>query len=388
MTGYKRKRGKRSWEVTVYRGRLPDGKPDRIIRNVKGSAREADEAQAELVRQVRTGSTVDDRKMTVKNFLESWLRDVAAQLAAKTYERYAQIINLRAIPAIGHLPLSKVQPVHIQGLYSEWMNTRLDGRKGKLAARSVMHHHRVLRNAFQHAVRLQLIARNPFDSVKPPKCGPTKVAVLDESEAAKLLRAATESPIYTPVAIALLTGLRRGEVLALRWSDIDWERRLLSVRQAIVQTKDGLRFKDPKTRSSKRTVSMSPTLIDVLRKHRVRQGQNKWKFKEDYAPLNLVIAEEDGSPMIPQRLSDRFRTLITVAGVTKVRLHDLRHSLTPHTRLGQGSIPRSSANAWATVARPSRWTSTRTSSRACKRTERSGSIKPSKRPSQSSPERQ
>lgn len=349
MRGYKRRRGKRSWEVTIYRGRLADGKPDRIIRNIKGSASDADDFIAEQIRQVRTGSAIDDKKLTVREFLELWLRDVVSQLAATTSRRYTQIIKLRAIPDIGHLRLSKVQPVDMQALYGKWMNHRLDKREGKLSARSVMHHHRVLRNAFQHAVQLQLIARNPFDLVKPPKCNTSKVAVLDEDEAAKLLRSAAESTIYAPVAIALLTGLRRGEVLALRWSDVDFDRRLLSVRQAIVQTEGGLRFKEPKTRTSKRTVSMSPTLIDVLKKQRVRQGQNRWKFQDDYAPHDLVVAEDDGSPMIPQRLSDRFRALVASAGITKVRLHDLRHSHASHAlragvhpkvvseRLGHGS---------------------------------------------------
>jgi integrase len=330
MIGYKRKRGKRSWEVTVYRGKLPTGKPDRIIRNIKGSARDADEFMAKLAHQVRTGSTIDDKKLTVTSYLKSWLRDVASQLAATTYQRYAQIVNLRAIPEIGHVPLSKVQPVHIQALYTKWSAKRLDKRKGELSARSVLHHHRVLRNAFQQAVRLQLIHRNPFDAVKPPKCVPSKIAILDESEAAKLLQTAKESPIYVAVNIALLTGLRRGEILALRWSDIDWQRRLISVRQAIVQTKDGLKFKEPKTRTSKRTVSIGQTLIEVLKKHRTQQGRNRWKFKDDYAPFDLVVAEDDGNPIIPQRLSDRFRSLVIAAGVTKVRLHDLRHSHASH----------------------------------------------------------
>ena len=196
MRGYKRRRGKRSWEVTIYRGRHADGKPDRIIRNVKGSARDADDFIAEQIRQVRTGSAIDDKKLTVREFLDLWLRDVVSQLAATTCQRYTQIIKLRATPEIGHLRLSKVQPVDIQALYGKWTNHRLDKREGKLSARSVIHHHRVLRNAFQHAVQLQLIARNPFDLVKPPKCNASKVAVLDEDEAAKLLRAAAGRTIY------------------------------------------------------------------------------------------------------------------------------------------------------------------------------------------------
>ena len=98
MRGYKRKRGKHSWEITVYRGKLANGKPDRIIRNVKGSARDADEFMAKLAHQVRTGSTVDDNNLTVRSYLESWLSDVVSQLAATTCERYSQIVNLRANP--------------------------------------------------------------------------------------------------------------------------------------------------------------------------------------------------------------------------------------------------------------------------------------------------
>ena len=144
MRGYKRKRGKHCWEITVYRGKLANGKPDRIIRNVKGSARDADEFMAKLAHQVRTGSTVDDNNLTVRSYLESWLSDVVSQLAATTCQRYSQIVNLLVIPEIGHIPLSKVQPVHVQALYAKWSAKRLDKRKGELSARSILHHHRVL----------------------------------------------------------------------------------------------------------------------------------------------------------------------------------------------------------------------------------------------------
>ena len=311
----------------------------------------AEAALAEQVRRAQTGSPVDDKKITVRDFLDSWLRDVAASLAAKTVERYEQIIRLRVLPAIGHLRISKLQPYHLQALYAKWgTEKRLDKKPGGLSARSVLHHHRVLRNAFQQAVRMQLVASNVFASVRPPKCKGTTMAVIDEDEAAQLLRAAEGTEIYTAVAIALLTGLRRGEILGLRWSAIDWDRRQLSVLQSLEQIKDGLHFKTPKTASSRRTVSLSPLLIDILKKHRTKQTRHRWKFRDDYAPLDLVIAEEDGSPMIPQRFSDRFRALVARAKVTRIRLHDLRHSHASHAlragvhpkvvseRLGHASI--------------------------------------------------
>jgi len=332
MRGYIRRRGKQSWELTVYRGRLPSGKADRIIQNVKGTKREADAALADLVRKAQTGSSVDDRKLTVREFLESWLTDVASNLAPKTVERYEQIVRLRFLPAMGHLRVSKLQPYHVQALYAQWATEkRMDKKHGGLSARSVLHHHRVLRNAFQQAVRLQLVPSNVFDSVKAPKCSKSAMAVLNEDEAAKLLRAAERSDeMYVPVAIALLTGLRRGEILALRWSAIDWNRKQLSVVQSLSQAKGKLHFGPPKTASSRRTVSLSPLLLDILKRHRTRQGRDRWKFQDAYASLDLVVAQEDGNPIPPQRLSDGFRAFISHVDVTKVRFHDLRHTHATH----------------------------------------------------------
>jgi integrase len=206
----------------------------------------------------------------------------------------------------------------------------MDKRTGCLSPRSLLHHHRVLRNAFQHAVRMQLIPRNPFDSVKPPKCPNITMAVLDENETAKLIKAAQTTEIYTAVAIASFTGLRRGEILAVRWSDIDWDRRQLSVVRSLEQTKDGLRFKSPKTTKSRRTVSLGPLLMEILKRKKADQAKDRLKLGPDYLNNDLIVAQADGGPMKPQRLSDQFRALIGRAGVKKVRLHDIRHSHASH----------------------------------------------------------
>lgn len=260
------------------------------------------------------------------NQMDNEIEEIAA------VERYEQVIRLRALPAIGHLRVSKVQPYQIQELYASWASEkRMDKKRGGLSARSIVHHHRVLRNAFQQALRMQLVASNIFDSVKPPKCSKIAMAVLDEDEAAKVLRAVeSRSELYVPVAIALLTGLRRGEILALRWSAIDWNRKQLSVVQSLSQPKGRLHFGPPKTASSRRTVSLSDLLLGILKKHKTSQGRDRWKFKEDYASLDLVVGQEDGNPIPPQRLSDAFRAFISHVDVTKVRFHDLRHTHATH----------------------------------------------------------
>jgi integrase len=331
VRGYIRKRGKRSWELTVYRGKLTSGKWDRIIKNVKGSKRDADAALAELVKGAQAGSPIDDKKVNVAEFLETWLRDLASRVAPRTIERYRQIISLRVVPEFGHFRVSKLQPFQIQEIYAKWASAkRLDKRSGHLSPRSLLHHHRVLRNAFQHAVRMQLILRNPFDSVRPPKCANITMAVLDEDETARLIRAAQTTEIYTAVAIASFTGLRRGEILAVRWSDIDWDRRQLSVVRSLEQSKYGLRFKSPKTTKSRRTVSLGPLLIEILKRQKAEQARDRLKLGPDYSNNDLIVAQADGSPMKPQRLSDQFRALIGRAGVKKVRLHDIRHSHASH----------------------------------------------------------
>jgi integrase len=249
------------------------------------------------VRRAQTGSSIDDKKITIAGFLETWLRDLASRVTPSTIERYRQIVSLRVLPEIGQLRVSKLQPFQIQELYTKWgCAKRMDKRTGCLSPRSLLHHHRVLRNAFQHAVRMQLIPRNPFDSVKPPKCPNITMAVLDENETAKLIKAAQTTEIYTAVAIASFTGLRRGEILAVRWSDIDWDRRQLSVVRSLEQTKDGLRFKSPKTTKSRRTVSLGPLLMEILKRKKADQAKDRPKLGPDYLNNDLIVAQADGGP--------------------------------------------------------------------------------------------
>lgn len=195
-----------------------------------------------------------------------------------------------------------------------------------LSALTVLHHHRVLRNALQQALRWRLIPANPADLVQPPRAVRTPVKVLSEIQAVTLLKALEGSWPYVPSCIALHGGLRRGEILALRWSeDVDFEKSLLRVRRSIEQIGRELTFKSTKSGKG-RVVTMPHVLVKVLRSHKARQAAERLRLGALYQDNDLVCAGPDGSPVVPHKLSDAFRAAAARVDVPKVTFHGLRHT--------------------------------------------------------------
>jgi len=229
-------------------------------------------------------------------------------------------------PALGHHPLSKLQPLHIARSYSEALASGRKDGNGGLSARSVLHHHRVLRSALHQAVKWLLLPRNPADAVEPPRPQHREMRALDEAATAKLLRAALKTRLSLPVLLAVTTGLRRGEILALRWQDIDFQNNSLAVRQSLEQTRAGLTFKQPKTLKGRRVVALPSLAVDALKQHKVRQATTKLGLGAAYQDHDLVCARDDGTPWPPDAFSTAFVGLVRKAAVPTVRFHDLRHT--------------------------------------------------------------
>ena len=259
-------------------------------------------------------------------FLKRWLRDYAAvRVAAKTFERYAEIVRLHLIPALGHHPLAKLQPLHIQAHYSQALQDgRRDG-KGGLLAQTVLHHHRILKEALQQAVRWQLLARNPADAVDPPRPRRREMRALDDAPTAVLLTAAEGTSLHIPVLLAVTTGLRRGEVVGLRWSDVDLDAETLAVRQCVEQTKAGLSFKEPKTAKGRRVVAVPRITTEALRRHKAEQAKQRLLLGPAYHDQGLVCARPDGRIWAPQALSAAFSALAHRLHLP-IGFHGLRHS--------------------------------------------------------------
>jgi len=327
MTGNIRRQGKRSWEVRIYLGRTETGRKLYKSHTVRGTKRTAQRELAHLIDGLSAGTYVSPSRMTLANYLARWLTDYArVNVAAKTFERYSEIVQLHLIPALGHHNLTNLQPLHIQAYYSEALQSgRRDGAGG-LSAQTVLHHHRVLREALRHAVKWQLLARNPADAVEPPRAQPREIPALDEQEVAALLAAAEGTRLATPVLLAVATGLRRGELLGVRWQDVDLNRGTLAVRQSLEQTKNGLSFKEPKTRRGRRVVTLPPVAAEALRRHKTEQAKARLLLGPAYQDHGLVFRRANGRPIDPAEFSNAFTALVAKSGVRRVSLHSLRHT--------------------------------------------------------------
>ena len=322
MPGSIVKRGKNSWSVILDLGRDPvTGKRRQFWRSVKGPKRDAETLLVHLLHQRDTGIDVPPGKMTVGDYLKRWLRDYAEpNTAPKTVQRYEEVVRLHLAPALGALPLTKLRPLHIQEAYGKIL------AKG-LSARTVLHCHRVLREALQQAVRWQLVTRNAADAVVPPRPQRHETRALGPDQVAAILTAASSTRHGTLIELAVMTGLRKGELLGLRWDDLDLDAGTLYVRQTCQWLpRRGFTFRAPKTAGSRRSVAIAADTVRVLRRHRAKQAEERLALGAAYNDQNLVFTTPLGTPIDPSNLRRAWELVVEQAGIGHVRFHDLRHA--------------------------------------------------------------
>lgn len=300
---------------------------------VKGTRREAEKELRRLLREVDTGDYAEPSSATVKNLLDRWVAHMRSQVSPKTLERYGQLIDNNIMPVLGHQKLDQLRPHHIDAAWTKLLESGRSDGKGGLSPQTVKHCHRVFKQAIAQAVRWQIISRNPADAVDPPRVTRVPLTVLDMEQTAILLDAIRLTRFYMPVLIAVTTGLRRGEALALRWKDIDLDAGHLSVIRSLEQTKAGLRFKEPKSKRT-RQVTLTSLLATNLRCHRVEQAQTLLKLGVRQTGNTLVCCRFDGAAMNPAKLSASFPTVIKNAGLPPVTFQGLRHTHASHLLAG------------------------------------------------------
>lgn len=339
MKGQLIKRSEGSWSIVLYLGRDPiTGKKRKKWYTYRGNKKEAEKELTRLVYEVNTGAYVEPAKLTLAEYLQRWLNDYAkTNVGGKTLERYEEIVSKHLVPALGSMLLCNLKPLHIQSYYSQALqNGRLKRKKQStekcgLEPQTVLHHHRVLREALAQAVRWQLLIRNPADAVEPPKPEPKEMHALDEAQTAWLLEVAKGTRFYVPVLLAVTSGMRRGEFLALRWKDLNIERGVVSVMRSVQQTKARIDFKAPKGRKGRnvrktRSIVLLPLTLEALTQHREIQDRQKERLGSTYEDEDLICARENGSLWKPNTFSSDFARLAKKAGLKGVRLHDMRHS--------------------------------------------------------------
>jgi integrase len=318
-----------TWSIRVEL--LPDpqtGKRRQKRTTFKGTKREAEKRLSEMLHQLDTGSFVNPAKLTVGDFLRQWLRDyVETGVRATTKEGYQIIIEKHLVPNLGSIALSQLQPTHLQAYYSKALKEGRSDGKGGLSARTVKHHHRVLSEALNHAVRWGLVGRNVALAVDPPRTEDKEMQVLNGAGITRLLEAAQGTVYYPAIHLAVFTGMRRSEILGLRWRDLDMDGNTLAVNQVLHVLPGGsVIFQKPKTDRSHRTVTLGPAAVLALKAHREKVEATRAMLESPLMDDGLVFSDPaTGKPMLPNTLTHAFTKIARMAGLN-VRLHDLRHT--------------------------------------------------------------
>ncbi len=282
---------------------------------------EASQKLTALLKTVQDGVPVTSDKQTVESFSKDWLESIKPSVRITTHRRYEGLLRVNVIPSIGNIRLSRLEPSHLQKLYA-------DRLESGLSAQSVVHMHRVLRTMLKRAAQWGTVARNVADLVSPPKVPHREMLTLSADEAKALLSAASGTRLEALWWIALGTGLRSGEILGLRWSAIDLNGKRLHVRHTLQRQGGTYSLEDPKTERSRRTISLSASIMSHLAHHRTQQNVERLAIGAVWNDEDFVFTNQIGAPLKATELPrQEMRPLLKMAGLSeRLRFHDLRHT--------------------------------------------------------------
>jgi len=271
------------------------------------------------------GLFFDDESLKVGEYLERWLESsVRGNVSPRTYTNYRLQVRRHLVPALGRIKLKDLTPFKVQGLY----RSKLDAG---LSNASVRYTHTVLHRALKQAVKWSLVPRNVAEAVDPPRVRREEITPLSPEQSRALLAAAEGDRFEALYVVALTCGLRQGEILGLKWSDVDLDARTLRVNRQVQRLRrDGspgrLAFSEPKN-ASRRTVPLTASAVETLKRHGRRQAEERMRVGSLYEDEGLLFASEIGTPLDAQNVVNRsFKPLLESAGLPSIRFHDLRHT--------------------------------------------------------------
>jgi integrase len=317
---YKRNGSKRATYYVVEYVPGDEGKPKQRWHSGYRTLAEARSAQTEIRDRKFSGTYVAPSKITVREFIqEEWLPGLERSVRPSTFQSYRSNMRRHVIPAIGSTQLRQVTPGALNKLYGELEE------KG-LKARTVRYVHTILRRALQDALRQNLLVRNPSDAASPPSPSQAKAPRMQTWTAEELRRFldhVRKDRLYPAWRLAAMTGVRRGELLGLKWRDVDLDVGRVTVAETLIGARES---STPKTDAGRRTIDLDPVTVAALRAHRSRQAEEKLALGPAYDDLGLVFCSEGGAPFWPRTLSRQFEAQVKAAELPKIPLKNLRHT--------------------------------------------------------------
>lgn len=342
MPGSIEKRGENSYRLVVSGGKSGDGKRKKHSKTIKVEGktdaekkRKAEKELAKFIAEVENNSFVEPTKLTLESFSKCWLKDYAEKnLAPKTVFRYKQLLDSRIIPALGHLKLDKLKPIHFIEFYNNLQEDgiRIDGKKGGLSARTIGHHHRLLHSILTCAVKWQLLNSNPLDKVDPPKVKKLEADFYNEEEVQQLMYMLDTVPqkefkYKVAVILTLSSGLRLGELMGLQWEKLNFDKNTIDIMQSNQYLPNqGTFTKDPKNETSIRTISMPKPVMDLLNKHHMQEEEKRLNCGSLWVKTGFVFTQWNGKAMYPSTPSSWFAKFLKANGLRHITFHQLRHT--------------------------------------------------------------
>ncbi len=274
----------------------------------------------DLVGKIDGGLTYEGAQLTLERFVEIWLKGKELARRPNTVHQYEQIAKQHILPVIGHMHLQEIHPAHIKQLY---YLKKTEGR----GPRTIQLIHSTLHNVFKQAVREGILIRNPVDAIERPKVEQAEMRILNEEQVHDFLIAATGSIFEAIYYLALSTGMREGELLGLKWADLDWNKGVLFVQRQLqlVQGKEFV-MSPPKTKAGRRQIQLGPVALKHLDEHQKRQALQRAAAGDRWKENDLIFPTTIGTPLDHKRVTGEFKNILKRAGLPDIRFHDLRHT--------------------------------------------------------------
>lgn len=318
MAGRVEKYGK-GWRYRASIGSDPvTGKRRWFTKAGFATRKEATTALNAVLADADNGMVVQRSAITVAEYLDEWIDRVEGDLKATTAASYRNDIG-HLKRHLGRARLQDLTPIMVERTYHQLM-------KSGLKAKTVRNVHAVLRRALSDAARLGLIVRNPAASARPPSPERVEQSTWTPAELNTFLASVQDHRLFASFVLSATTGMRRGEVLGLRWRDVDLDSGRVSVVHTITTVGGRPVETDTKTNKSRRRIGLDSVTVEVLKAHRRRQREERLLAGPLWTDTGLVFTEEDGSGVHPDRYTRRFAALVKKAGVPQIRLHDVRHT--------------------------------------------------------------